>query len=86
MSTAIHQLSFDEARQIAVRAAGLDAHQPTTVLNLVRQIAMPRVALTPTVTPATDTQPAVTDGQLWGNGWRPTLRSPAGFCLEVVRV
>jgi uncharacterized protein YcaQ len=81
---AIHQLSIDEARQIAVRAAGLDAHRPDTVLDLVRQIAMLRVELTPTVTPAADhvawsrlgssytpadTQQAVTDGELFERGW-----------------
>jgi uncharacterized protein len=49
-----HILSRTHARQIAVRAAGLDADRPDTVPDMVRGIAMLRVALTTTVVAAAD--------------------------------
>ena len=48
------ELSRREARQIAVRAALLDAARPEDVLGMVRGIAMLRVELTTTVAPAAD--------------------------------
>ena len=49
-----HRLGIDEARRIAVRAAGLDTKTPTDLAAMVDGIAMLRVELTPTVAPAAD--------------------------------
>ncbi|HEY1530662.1 MAG TPA: crosslink repair DNA glycosylase YcaQ family protein [Galbitalea sp.] len=50
----IRNISQREARQIAVRAALLDASRPDDILELVRGITMLRVELTPTVAPSAD--------------------------------
>ncbi|MDQ1545133.1 MAG: uncharacterized protein QOH69_37 [Actinomycetota bacterium] len=50
----MQSISRREARQIAVRAALLDAARPDDVLSMVRGIAMLRVELTTTVAPAAD--------------------------------
>jgi uncharacterized protein YcaQ len=49
-----HRLGIDEARRIAVRAAGLAASPPRDLAAMVEGIAMLRVELTPTVAPAAD--------------------------------
>ena len=48
------QVTKQEARRIAVRAALLNADRPDDVVGLVHKIAMLRVELTNTVAPAAD--------------------------------
>jgi uncharacterized protein len=89
-----------EARQIAVRAALLDASHPDDVLSMVRQIAMLRVELTPTVTPSADhiawsrlgnsyrpedTTNAVNLGLLFERGWMLRPMSDLGLYLASMR-
>lgn len=50
----VHSVTREEARQIAVRAAVLDAARPGELLELVTRLAMLRVELTTTVAPAAD--------------------------------
>ncbi len=49
-----HRLSIDEARRIAVRAAGLDARPPCDLASMVEGMAMLRVELTSTVAASAD--------------------------------
>ncbi len=95
-----HILSRDEARQIAVRAAHLDADRPGDVADMVRGIAMVRVELTSTVLPAADHiawsrigshyQPAdlvhaVSQGRLFERGWMLRPMSDLGLYLAGMR-
>ncbi|TBN58400.1 winged helix-turn-helix domain-containing protein [Glaciihabitans arcticus] len=50
----MHELTREQARRIAVRAAGLDARRPHDVVGMVRQTAMLRIEQTPTVAPSAD--------------------------------
>jgi uncharacterized protein YcaQ len=91
---AVHSLSRQEARRIAVRAALLDAARPDDVLSMVRGIAMLRVELTPTVAPSADhiawsrlgnsyrpddTARAVSLGLLFERGWMLRPMSDLGL-------
>ncbi|HEU4421649.1 MAG TPA: crosslink repair DNA glycosylase YcaQ family protein [Pilimelia sp.] len=49
-----HQLSREQARQIAVRAQWLHRDRPPGLLELVRQLALLQVDLTPAVAPSAD--------------------------------
>jgi uncharacterized protein len=49
-----HVISREEARQIAVRAALLDATRPAGLLEMVSELGMLRVELTTTIAPAAD--------------------------------
>jgi hypothetical protein len=96
----VRTLSRVEARQIAVRAALLDASSPDDVLAMVRGIAMLRVELTPTVAPAADhiawsrlgntyrpedTTAAVSLGLLFERGWMLRPMSDLGLYLAGMR-
>jgi uncharacterized protein YcaQ len=89
-------ISRQEARQIAVRAALLDATRPDNVASMVRGIAMLRVELTPTVAPSADhiawsrlgnsyrredTTNAVNLGLLFERGWMLRPMSDLGLYL-----
>src|SRR2546423_2447789 len=50
----MHQLSREQARQIAVRAQWLHRDRPTGLLELVRQLTLLQVDLTPAVAPSAD--------------------------------
>jgi uncharacterized protein YcaQ len=50
----IHELSRQEARRIAVRAQLLDRRRPTNLLDVVRQLTLLQVDLTPAVAPSAD--------------------------------
>ena len=77
------QLSIDEARRIAVRAALLDATPADDLESMVRGLAMLRVELTTTVMPSAehiafnrlpsygrgDADRALESGQLWERDW-----------------
>lgn len=52
--TATHQLSRGQARRIAVRAQWLHRDRPPGLLELVRQLTMVQVDLTPAVAPSAD--------------------------------
>jgi uncharacterized protein len=93
-------LSREEARQIAVRAALLDQSQPEDLLELVRDLAMLRVELTPTVAPSadhiarsrlgssyrpTDLTRAVSQGLLFERGWMLRPMSDLGLYLASMR-
>jgi uncharacterized protein YcaQ len=93
-------LSRQEARQIAVRAACLDAVPPDDLLELVHDLAMLRVELTPTVAPAadhiawsrlgdsyraTDLTRAVSQGLLFERGWMLRPMSDLGLYLASMR-
>ena len=96
----VRTISRREARQIAVRAALLDATRPDDVLAMVRQLAMLRVELTPTVAPSADhiawsrlgnsfrpedTTSAVTLGLLFERGWMLRPMSDLGLYLASMR-
>jgi uncharacterized protein len=96
----VRTISRREARQIAVRAAMLDATRPDDVSSMVRQLAMLRVELTPTVAPAADHiawsrlgnafQPeditsAVNLGLLFERGWMLRPMSDLGLYLASMR-
>jgi len=49
-----HQLSREQARQIAVRAQWLHRDRPSGLLELVRQLSLLQVDLTPAVAPSAD--------------------------------
>ena len=91
---ATHTLTREEARQIAVRAALLDAERPNDLVGMVSDLAMLRVELTPTVAPAADhvawtrlgaeyspadTARALSSGMLFERGWM--LRPMADLSL-----
>jgi uncharacterized protein YcaQ len=50
----MHQLSREQARQIAVRAQWLHQDRPSGLLELVRQLTLLQVDLTPAVAPSAD--------------------------------
>ena len=52
--TATHQLSRQQARRIAIRAQWLHRDRPTGLLELVRQLTLLQVDLTPAVAPSAD--------------------------------
>ncbi len=94
------ELTKREARQIAVRAALLDASRPDDVVSMVRGIAMLRVELTPTVAPAADhiawsrlgqsyrpedTERAQSLGLLFERGWMLRPMSDLGLYLAGMR-
>jgi uncharacterized protein YcaQ len=93
-------VSHRDARQIAVRAALLDAARPDDVLSMVRDIAMLRVELTTTVAPAADhiawsrlgssyrpddTARAQGLGLLFERGWMLRPMSDLGLYLSGMR-
>ncbi len=95
-----HALTRDEARQIAVRAALLDASRPTELVGMVDELAMLRVELTPTVAPAADhvawsrlgndydprhTSRALASGELFERGWMLRPMSDLGLFLAGMR-
>jgi uncharacterized protein YcaQ len=97
---ATHTLTREQARRIAVRAAHLDAHRPSDVVEVVAGVAMLRVELTPTVAPAADHaawsrigssyQPidltrALASGQLFERGWMLRPMSDLGLYLAGMR-
>ena len=90
----------EKARQIAVRAALLDAHRPENVVGIVHGIAMIRVELTNTVVPAADhicwsrlgssyrpvdTERALGEGLLFERGWMLRPMSDLGLYLSGMR-
>ncbi|HEX4402580.1 MAG TPA: crosslink repair DNA glycosylase YcaQ family protein [Galbitalea sp.] len=94
------ELTREEARRIAVRAALLDRARPDDVLSMVRGIAMLRVELTPTVAPAADhiawsrigpsyrardTSHALSLGLLFERGWMLRPMSDLGLYLAGMR-
>ena len=96
----MHELTREQARRIAVRAAGLDASRPDDVVGMVRQTAMLRVELTPTVAPSADHiaftrlgatyQPhdltrAISSGLLFERGWMLRPMSDLGLYLAGMR-
>lgn len=89
-----------DARQIAVRAALLDAERPHDVVGLVQGIAMLRVELTTTVAPAAehicwsrlgcsyrpvDAEHALSQGLLFERGWMLRPMSDLGLYLAGMR-
>ncbi|HEY4268627.1 MAG TPA: crosslink repair DNA glycosylase YcaQ family protein [Galbitalea sp.] len=95
-----HSLTRDEARQIAVRAALLDAERPNDLVGMVADLAMLRVELTPTVAPAADlvawtrlgaeytppdTARALASGQLFERGWMLRPMADLGLFLGGMR-
>lgn len=50
----VHELSRRDARRIAVRAQLLDAHRPTDVLEVIRQLTFLQVDLTAAIAPNVD--------------------------------
>ena len=97
---AVREISRREARQIAVRAALLDGTRPDDLLAVVRQLAMVRVELTPTVAPsadhiawsrlgssyrAEDMTNAVNLGLLFERGWMLRPMSDLGLFLASMR-
>ena len=97
---AVHTLTREHARQIAVRAAGLDSNSPEDVIGAVQQIAMLRVELTPTVAPAADhilwsrlgssytpidLTRALSHGLLFERGWMLRPMSDLALYLEGMR-
>jgi uncharacterized protein YcaQ len=96
----VRSISRREARQIAVRAALLDATRPNDVLSMVRSIAMLRVELTTTVAYAADhvawsrlgqsyrpedTNRAQSLGLLFERGWMLRPMSDLGLYLAGMR-
>jgi uncharacterized protein YcaQ len=96
----VRTISRREARQIAVRAALLDATRPDDVMSMVRALAMLRVELTPTVAPSADhiawsrlgnsfrpedTTAAVALGLLFERGWMLRPMSDLGLYLASMR-
>jgi uncharacterized protein YcaQ len=96
----VRTISRREARQIAVRAALLDATRPDDVMSMVRALAMLRVELTPTVAPSADhiawsrlgnsfrpedTTGAVALGLLFERGWMLRPMSDLGLYLASMR-
>ena len=94
------QLTRQEARRIAVRAALLDADRPDDVVGLVHRIAMLRVELTNIVAPAADhscwsrlgssyravdTERALSQGLLFERGWMLRPMSDLGLYLAGMR-
>src|SRR5215475_4869676 len=51
---AVHELSRQDARRIAVRAQWLDEQRPAELLDVVRQLTLLQVDLTPAVAPSAD--------------------------------
>jgi len=97
---AAHSLTREQARRIAVRAAGLDANRPDDVIGAVQQVAMLRVELTPTVAPAadhalwsrlgssyrpSDLTTAINHGLLFERGWMLRPMSDLGLYLAGMR-
>ncbi|MEO8094616.1 MAG: crosslink repair DNA glycosylase YcaQ family protein, partial [Pseudolysinimonas sp.] len=94
-----HHIPLAEARQIAVRAAGLDANPPTSMLGVVQRIAMLRVELTPTVAPAAEhvawsrlgdfpvgeIERTTAAGLLFERGWMLRPMSDLGLFLASMR-
>ena len=94
------QVTKQEARRIAVRAALLNADRPDDVVGLVHRIAMLRVELTNTVAPAADhicwsrlgssyravdTERALSQGLLFERGWMLRPMSDLGLYLAGMR-
>jgi uncharacterized protein len=94
------ELTKEEARRIAVRAALLDDTRPDDVLSMVRGIAMLRVELTTTVAPAADhiawsrlgssyrpedSTRALSLGLLFERGWMLRPMSDLGLYLAGMR-
>lgn len=97
---AVHNVTREVARQIAVRAALLDADRPSDVVSMVRGIAMLRVELTTTVAPSadhiswarlgssyrpSDTTRALSQGLLFERGWMLRPMSDLGLYLAGMR-
>lgn len=95
-----HRLGLAEARQIAVCAALLDARRPTKLVQMVAELAMLRVELTPTVLPAADhvawsrlgdayrpvqTERALASGELFERAWILRPMSELGLYLAGMR-
>lgn len=93
-------ISRREARQIAVRAALVDARRPDDVIGMVRGLAMLRVELTSTIAPAADhiawsrlgssyrpedTAGAQRLGLLFERGWMLRPMSDLGLYLASMR-
>ncbi|MDQ1572111.1 MAG: uncharacterized protein QOF79_2785, partial [Actinomycetota bacterium] len=96
----MHNVTREVARQIAVRAALLDADRPSDVVSMVRGIAMLRVELTTTVAPSadhiswarlgssyrpSDTTRALSQGLLFERGWMLRPMSDLGLYLAGMR-
>ena len=96
----VHELTREQARRIAVRAAGLAAERPDDVVAAVQGIAMLRVELTPTVAPAADhalwsrlgsdyspadLTRAISQGLLFERGWMLRPMSDLGLYLAGMR-
>jgi len=94
------QVTRQEARRIAVRAALLTADRPADVVGLVHRIATIRVELTNTVAPAADhicwsrfgssygavdTERALSHGLLFERGWMLRPMSDLGLYLAGMR-
>jgi uncharacterized protein YcaQ len=93
---AVIELTRAEARQIAVRAALLDAHRPKDLIGMVGDLAMLRVELTTSVCPAADhvawtrlgedfrpidTDKALRHGELFERGWMLRPMADLGLYL-----
>lgn len=101
MSGAIaHRLSLQQARQIAVRAALLDARRPSELLEMVAELGMLRVEMTTTVCLAADhvawsrlgdayrpvhTERTLASGQLFERAWMLRPMSELGLYLAGMR-
>ncbi|MCU1551863.1 MAG: hypothetical protein JWR36_2423 [Glaciihabitans sp.] len=96
----MHNVTREVARQIAVRAALLDADRPSDVVSMVRGIAMLRVELTTTVAPSadhiawarlgssyrpSDTTRALSQGLLFERGWMLRPMLDLGLYLAGMR-
>ena len=96
----MQSVTREEARQIAVRAALLDANRPSDVVTMVQKIAMLRVELTTTVAPSadhiswarlgssyrpSDTTRALSQGLLFERGWMLRPMSDLGLYLAGMR-
>ena len=94
------ELTRQEARRIAVRAALLDAERPNDLIGMVHDLAMLRVELTTTVCPAADhvawtrlgddyrpidTDKALRHGELFERGWMLRPMSDLGLFLASMK-
>ena len=94
------ELTRERARQIAVRAAGLDATRPDDVVAAVTRMAMLRVELTTTVAPSADhilfsrlgpdyrpadLTRAISQGLLFERGWMLRPMSDLGLYLASMK-
>ena len=93
-------LSLSEARQLAVRAALLEAERPTELVDTIGRLASLRVELTTTVCPAADhvawsrlgdayrpvhTERALASGELFERAWLLRPMSELGLYLAGMR-